>query len=435
MKIAIIGSGYVGLVTAACLAERGNTVFGIDIDPKKIRDLQRGAIPIYEPGLGEMVVRNSKAKRLFFSTRMKDIADAEIVFIAVGTPSDEHGNADLRAVYAVASSIGDAMQQRMVVVNKSTVPVGTAKAVEKIIANRLRRRRKKIDFAVVSNPEFLKEGAAIDDFMKPDRIVLGVDKKWAGLKMQELYAPFMKNGHPILTVSRESSEMSKYGSNAMLACKISFMNQLANMCELMGANVDEVREAMSLDTRIGAKFLYAGIGYGGSCFPKDVQALIVMAKQSLYSAPLLEAIESVNQQQKKVLPRKILKTIKHIEGKRFALWGLAFKPHTDDVREAPAITIIEDILAKGGTVVAYDPKATQEMRKHFGDRITYAKDMYAACKGADALVIATEWPEFHEPDFQRIKKSLRAPYIFDGRNMYDPRAMHRKGFHYVSIGR
>lgn len=435
MRISIIGSGYVGLVTAACLADIGNEVLCIDINEQKIKNLQKNVIPIYEPGLEEIVKRNAKAGRLKFSTTLRESTKTEIIFIAVGTPPKEYGHADLTSVYQVAKGIGDSINRRTIIVNKSTVPVGTAREVESIIAGQLRKRRKKIEFSVVSNPEFLKEGAAIDDFMKPDRIVLGVNKKWASQKMNELYKPFIKNGHQILIMDRESSEMSKYASNAMLACKISFMNQLATLCEIVGADIEKVRGAMSLDVRIGSYFLYAGVGYGGSCFPKDVQALGALAKQYGYSAHLLEAIEIVNNQQKSLLPKKLIKTFKNIEGKKIAIWGLAFKPNTDDIRDAPSITIIEDILAKGGKISAYDPKAFPQIKKYFNDRIDYANDMYAACRDADALMVITEWSEFREPDFDKLKKLLRNPIIFDGRNIYDPQLIKKLGFRYVGIGR
>lgn len=435
MKISVIGSGYVGLVTAACLADIGNEVVCIDIDARKIAQLKKYRIPIYEPGLAEVVKRSALAGRLTFTTRTKDLTKTNVVFIAAGTPAGEHGEPDMRSVLAVAKQIGQLVRHRTIIVNKSTVPVGTGRRVETIIKSEIKRRRAKVEIAVVSNPEFLKEGSAIHDFMLPDRIVLGVTKSWAGKIMQELYSPFVKNGHPILVMSRESSEMSKYASNAMLASKISFMNQLANLCEILGADIELVREAMSLDPRIGNQFLYAGVGYGGSCFPKDVQALVSMAKKSGYSAPLLEAIETVNERQKLVIPNKIHQVFKQVKGKTFAIWGLSFKPRTDDVRDAPSIAIIESLLAQGAHITAYDPKAVSETRKRFGRRIKYAKTMYAACRQADALIVVTEWSEFREPNFTKLKSLLKKPVIFDGRNIYDPSRLKRLGFTYFSIGR
>lgn len=435
MKISVIGSGYVGLVSAACLADIGNEVLCIDIDERKIKQLRKHIIPIYEPGLSEMVKRNALAGRLKFTTQTKEFNGAEIIFIAVGTPAGDSGQPDISSVLTVAKQIGQHVQQRIVVVNKSTVPVGTARKVESIISRCLRRRKKKVDFAVVSNPEFLKEGAAINDFMVPDRIVIGSRQTWATKKMQELYSPFVKNGHPILVMTRESSEMSKYASNAILACKISFMNQLANLCEYLGADIELVREAMSLDPRIGNMFLHAGVGYGGSCFPKDVQALIAMANNVDYHAPLLEAVETINERQKLVIPNKVRSMFNNVKGKKFAIWGLSFKPQTDDTREAPALTIISSLLSDGAEIVVYDPKAMVEIRKRFGNNVSYAKNMYAACRQADALLVVTEWSEFHEPNFNRIKKLLKHPVIFDGRNIYNPDRLKQLGFRYSGIGR
>ena len=435
MNISVIGTGYVGLVTAACLSEIGNEILCIDIDHEKIKKLKNGHIPIYEPGLEEIVKRNIKSGRLKFSTQVKDLSFGDVAFIAVGTPPKESGRPDLSAVYQVAKSIGEHISRQTIIVDKSTVPVGTAREVETIIRAQTKKRRKNIQFSVVSNPEFLKEGSAVMDFMKPDRIVLGIKESWAKQKMKELYAAFVKNGHPIIVMNRESAEMAKYASNAMLACKISFMNQIANLCEIVGADVESVRHAMSLDQRIGEHFLYAGAGYGGSCFPKDVQALSSLAKDIQYPTPLLDAIEEVNIKQKLVLFQKIQKFFKNIEGRRFAIWGLSFKPNTDDTREAPSITIIDKILNSGGIVSAYDPKAMTEIKKIFGKKIQYGKEMYQICKGADALILITEWPEFREPDFNKMKKLLKNPIIFDGRNIYNPSLLKKKGFSYFGIGK
>lgn len=435
MKITVIGTGYVGLVTGACLAEIGNQIICVDTNPEKISQLRKSRIPIYEPGLADVVKRNIELKKLSFSTRLAKPIRAEVIFIAVGTPPSANGYPDMTSVHAVARQIGDTITEPTVVVNKSTVPIGTVKEVTQIISERLRLRKKRIKFAVVSNPEFLKEGAAINDFMKPDRIVLGTNSAWAEKKMKEVYAPFVKSGHPILTMKPESSEMAKYGSNAMLATKISFMNQMAGLCEILGADIEQVRKAMSLDARIGNQFLYAGAGYGGSCFPKDVQALIAMANQNGMSAPLLESIETVNNQQKTFLVKKIVRHFGRLDGKKFAVWGAAFKPNTDDIREAPAIAIIEQLLAKGAQVVMYDPQAMSELRKIFGRRIRYAKDMYSACSKADAVILVTEWLEFRQPNFDRLKQELLKPIIFDGRNIYDVDQVKKHDFKYFGIGR
>ena len=435
MTISVIGTGYVGLVTATCLAEIGNDVLCIDTNQEKIDGLKNGHIPIYEPGLEEMVKRNAKVGRLTFSTDTTAFATTDIVFIAVGTPPGKNGLPDLKYVNQVVRQIGRHLNHKTVVVNKSTVPIGTGVLVEQAISAELQRRRKKIPFAVLSNPEFLKEGAALDDFMHPDRVVIGSTKPWATAIMQQLYAPFAKDGHPILVISRESAEMAKYASNAMLATKISFMNQMANMSELLGADIEEVREAMTYDVRIGKHFLYAGVGYGGSCFPKDVQALNALAKSMKHAVPLLEAVEQVNHDQKKVLPKKISKALGNLKNKRIALWGLAFKPNTDDIREAPSITIIEELLRAGAKIVAYDPKAAHEIAKIFGSRVEYARDKYIACQKADALVVVTEWSEFHQPDFKKLKRLMKKPIIFDGRNVYDPVQLKKMGWTYYGIGR
>lgn len=435
MRVSVIGSGYVGLVTAVCFSEIGNEVVNIDSDRKKIDQLRNNRIPIYEPGLQEMAVRNIKAERLRFSVNIKDVRGTDVVFTAVGTPLGKNGAADVSSVHRVAKRIGNFIEHRTVIVNKSTVPVGTGKKVENIIATALARRRVNVAFSVASNPEFLKEGTAIQDFMHPDRIVLGVVDAWAERIMRQLYAPFEKNGHPILVMTRESSEMSKYASNAMLAAKISFMNQMANFSEVVGANIEEVRQAMSLDSRIGNQFLNAGVGYGGSCFPKDVQAMIAFGRSRHLRVPLLEAIESVNHDQKEVLARKVSHLYKTLRGKTFAVWGLTFKPNTDDMREAPAVTIVNLLLAKGAKVVAYDPQGMSNARQVFGRRIRYAPNMYAACRRADGLLLVTEWSEFRKPDFKKVFRFLKRPTIFDGRNVYDPKSLRALGFEYHGIGR
>ena len=396
MKIAVVGTGYVGLVTGACLSDVGIDVTCIDIDEKKIENLKNGILPIYEPGLEGIVKRNFEKGRLKFSTSLAEsIQGAEAAFIAVGTPPGEDGSADLKYVLAVAKSIGENMSDHMVVVTKSTVPVGTAEKVRNELNLALKARGADIDFDVASNPEFLKEGAAIDDFMKPDRIVVGVSSEKAREIMNRLYRPFLLNGHPVIFMDIPSAEMTKYAANSMLATKISFMNDIANLCEVMGADVNLVRKGIGSDTRIGNKFIYPGIGYGGSCFPKDVQALIRTADQNGYEMQILKAVEAVNYAQKEVLFNKILKHYNgDISGKHFAMWGLSFKPNTDDMREAPSVVLTEKILAAGGTVSAYDPVAAEEAKHQLGDRITYAATEYEALKGADALLLVTEWAEF-----------------------------------------
>lgn len=436
MKIAVVGTGYVGLVTGACLSDVGIDVTCIDIDEKKIENLKNGILPIYEPGLEGIVKRNFEKGRLKFSTSLAEsIQGAEAAFIAVGTPPGEDGSADLKYVLAVAKSIGENMSDHMVVVTKSTVPVGTAEKVRNELNLALKARGADIDFDVASNPEFLKEGAAIDDFMKPDRIVVGVSSEKAREIMNRLYRPFLLNGHPVIFMDIPSAEMTKYAANSMLATKISFMNDIANLCEVMGADVNLVRKGIGSDTRIGNKFIYPGIGYGGSCFPKDVQALIRTADQNGYEMQILKAVESVNYAQKEVLFNKILKHYNgDISGKHFAMWGLSFKPNTDDMREAPSVVLTEKILAAGGTVSAYDPVAAEEAKHQLGDRITYAATEYEALKGADALLLVTEWAEFRVPDFDKIKAELKSPVLFDGRNVYSPEAMAERGFDYYCIG-
>jgi UDPglucose 6-dehydrogenase len=436
MKIAVIGTGYVGLVTGTCFAEVGMDVICVDIDSVKITNLQKGVLPIYEPGLEEMVLRNTQKKRLHFSTSIEEsIKEAEVVFIAVGTPPDEDGSADLKYVLAVATDIGRFMQKPLVVVTKSTVPVTTAEKVHKAVKTALDQRNSTLDFYIASNPEFLKEGAAIEDFMKPDRIVVGTNRVEAEEIMRKLYKPFLMNGHPIIFMDIPSAEMTKYAANAMLATKISFMNDVANLCEIMGANVNMVRKGIGSDARIGQKFIYPGVGYGGSCFPKDVKALIKTAKENHYNMRILNAVEEVNELQKEVLFNKIRTHFNNdLKGKTFAFWGLSFKPKTDDMREAPSLVVIEKLLNAGADVVAYDPVAMHEAKRVLGDTISYSNDMYSTLNNTDALVIVTEWPEFRSPDFDEISKRLKTKLIFDGRNIFDNSDMKNIGFDYYCIG-
>ncbi len=436
MKIAVIGTGYVGLVTGACFSEVSVNVICVDIDQKKIDNLNKGIIPIYEPGLEEIVLRNSIKNKLKFSTSLQEsIKDVDVVFIAVGTPPDEDGSADLKYVLSVASDIGKYIQKQIVVVNKSTVPVGTAEKVKQAIQKELTLRGQTIEFYVASNPEFLKEGSAIDDFMKPDRIVIGTDNIDAENIMRKLYKPFLLNGHPIIFMDIPSAEMTKYAANAMLATKISFMNDVANLCEIMGADVNMVRRGIGSDSRIGSKFIYPGVGYGGSCFPKDVKALIKTAKDNHYNMRILNAVEEVNDFQKSVLFNKVNTHFKNqLKGKTFAIWGLAFKPKTDDMREAPSLVIIENLLKAGANVVAYDPVAAHEAKRILGDTISYSDEMYDTLTKADALLIITEWPEFRSPDFDEISKRLNNKVIFDGRNIFDFNEMKNMGYNYYCIG-
>jgi UDPglucose 6-dehydrogenase len=431
MKIAVVGSGYVGLVAGACLAENGNDVVCIDKDPVKVKALQRGKIPIYEPGLEELVRRNRAEKRLTFTTTLeRAVRGAQIIFIAVGTPTGEDGSADLQHVLEVARDTARAMNGYKVIVNKSTVPVGTAAKVRDVI-----RRETTHPFSVVSNPEFLKQGAAIDDFMKPDRVVIGAEDPRAAALMKELYAPFTRTGAPIMLMDCASAELCKYAANAMLATRISFMNEVANVCEAVGADVDQVRRAVASDRRIGSSFLFPGVGYGGSCFPKDVKAMLNFAAAKDYDFAILKAVEAVNDRQKVRLLDKLKRHFTTLKGKRLAVWGLAFKPRTDDMREAPSVPLITGMLDAGASVQAYDPEAMVVAKRIFGSKITYAENSYAALTGADALVIVTEWNEFREPDFVRMRKLLRSPTIFDGRNLYNPEQIRGQGFTYVSIGR
>jgi len=439
VKVTIFGVGYVGLVTAACLAEVGNEVLGVDVDEGKVARLQRGESPIYEPGLDALLKKNLASGRLSFTTdAAAGVSHGLFQFIAVGTPPDEDGSADLQYVLAVAKSIATHMQEYRVIVDKSTVPVGTADQVRAVLLETLSERKTNLEFDVVSNPEFLKEGAAIDDFMKPDRIVIGADNPRTIELLRALYAPFNRNHDRLIAMDVRSAELTKYAANALLATKISFMNELANLAERLGADIEKVRVGIGSDPRIGYHFIYPGCGYGGSCFPKDVQALERTAQKSGYTAELLRAVESVNARQKKVLFQKIQKHFKgHLEGLVIALWGLAFKPGTDDMREAPSRALIEDLLANGVQVQAYDPEASAEALRVYGERSDFVvcKTPYEVLKGADALAVVTEWNVFRSPDFGRIRLLLSAPVIFDGRNLYDPNKLAQEGFTYYAIGR
>jgi UDPglucose 6-dehydrogenase len=431
MKIAVVGTGYVGLVLGACLAENGNHVTCVDKEEAKIRQLRRGVMPIYEPGLEEMVQRNQSEKRLEFTKDLpRSVRAASIVFIAVGTPQHEDGSADLTHVLGVAREIAGAMNGYKVIVDKSTVPVGTAARVREVIS-----RATKHPFSVVSNPEFLKQGAAVEDFLKPDRVVIGVEDDRAKELMLELYAPFTRTGAPIMVMDCASAELSKYAANAILATRISFMNEVANVCEAFGANVDQVRKAIGSDRRIGPSFLFPGIGFGGSCFPKDIKALIKFAGDKGYDFQTLKAVERVNEAQKVRFISKLEAHFGSLRSKTIAVWGLSFKPRTDDMREAPAIPLINRLLRAKARVQAYDPQAEPVARRIFGKKIVLADKSYAALKGADALVIATEWNEFREPDFNRMRKLMKSPVIFDGRNIYSPEQMAALGFTYYSVGR
>jgi len=436
MKITVVGTGYVGLVSGACLADVGMDVTCVDIDQQKIANLKKGILPIYEPGLDHIVSRNVAAGRLHFTTTLSDaIVGSETVFIAVGTPPGEDGSADLQYVLKVAQSIGEHMQDYLVVVTKSTVPVGTANKVKSTLQSALTKRGLNTDFDVASNPEFLKEGAAIDDFMRPDRIVCGVDNERAEGVLSRLYKPFTLNGHPVLFMDIPSAEMTKYAANAMLATKISFMNDIALLCEVMGADVNQVRRGIGSDPRIGHKFIYPGIGYGGSCFPKDVKALVRAGEENGHALRILQAVEDVNDDQKQVMVKKVMAQFgQDLTGKHFAMWGLSFKPETDDMREAPSVVIANALLEAGATVAAYDPVATEEAKHQLGDRITYANDAYAALEGADALLLVTEWREFRMPNWDRVKEALQTPVVIDGRNIFDAKALRDQGFVYQGIG-
>lgn len=436
MKIAIVGTGYVGLVTGTCFSEMGVNVTCVDVQESKIENLKKGIIPIYEPGLDDMVLRNSAAGRLTFTTDLKECLDeVEVVFSAVGTPPDEDGSADLKYVLEVARTIGRAMNKYVLVVTKSTVPVGTSQKVKNAIQEELDRRGVKIAFDVASNPEFLKEGNALDDFMKPDRVVVGVESEKAKSIMERLYKPFMMNNYRLIFTDISSAEMIKYAANSMLATRISFMNDIANLCELVGADVNMVRKGIGADSRIGSKFLYPGCGYGGSCFPKDVKALIKTAEKNGYSMQVLKAVEEVNERQKGVLFEKLKKHYSNdLKGKQIALWGLAFKPETDDMREAPALVLIDKLVDVGASIKVYDPIAMNECKRRIGDKVVYATDMYDAVLDADALLLVTEWKEFRMPSWGVLRKTMRQAVVIDGRNIYDRSELEQSGFVYDSIG-
>ena len=440
MNIVVIGSGYVGLVSGTCFSEMGNKVTCVDIDKKKIDKLNRGFIPIFEPGLESMVLKNIEHKNLFFTTDLSAaIQDADIVFIAVGTPMGDDGSADLQYVLEVAKSIGAKMQKRLVVVDKSTVPIGTADKVKATIQQELDSRATQIEFDVVSNPEFLKEGAAIADFMKPDRVVIGSDSEYATEKMKQLYHPFCMSHDRFIAMDVRSAEMTKYAANAMLATKISFMNEIANICEKVGADANQVRIGIGSDARIGYNFIYPGAGYGGSCFPKDVKALNKIAEEHGHKAELIQSVEKVNDAQKLVIAHKIVKRFgEDLSGKTFGLWGLAFKPGTDDMREAPAIYVVKELVKRGAKIQAYDPKAIAEAKECYlkdVENISYVNSMYDVLKEADAMILLTEWKEFRTPDFEEIKAQLKSPIVFDGRNQYNAFNLEEKGFEYYQIGK
>ena len=439
MKVSVVGTGYVGLVTGACLAEMGNDVLCLDVDPNKIRILEEGGIPIHEPGLDLVVARNVKAGRLHFTTDIeRAVAHGTIQFIAVGTPPDEDGSADLQYVLAAARNIGRLMTDYKVIVDKSTVPVGTADKVRAAVADEIAKRDTDAKFAVVSNPEFLKEGAAVDDFMRPDRIVVGADDEQAILLMRALYAPFQRNHERLVVMDVRSAELTKYAANAMLATRISFMNELALLAEKMGADIEQVRLGIGSDPRIGTHFLYAGCGYGGSCFPKDVKALIKTASDEGQELKVLKAVEAANDHQKHVLIEKVTRRFgENLAGKHFAVWGLAFKPNTDDMREATSRVVLAELFKRGATVTAYDPVAMTEAQRIFGNeaRLTYAENPMGALDGADALLIVTEWKEFRSPDFDKIKATLKSPVVLDGRNLYEPGLVQQFGLDYEGIGR
>jgi len=440
MNITVIGSGYVGLVSGTCFAEMGNIVTCVDINKQKIESLKKGIVPIFEPGLAPMVLKNIEKNNLLFSTSLKEsIQDATIVFIAVGTPMGEDGSADLQYVKAVAKEIGQSMTKKLFVVDKSTVPVGTADKVKEVIQKELDKRNVSIEFDVVSNPEFLKEGAAINDFMKPDRVVIGADSEIAFKKMKELYSPFFRSHDRFITMDIRSAEMTKYAANAMLATKISFMNEIANICEKVGADANQVRIGIGSDQRIGYSFIYPGAGYGGSCFPKDVKALTKIAKENGYTAQLIIAVEEVNDAQKLVIAQKIIARFgEDLTGFTFGIWGLAFKPGTDDMREAPAIYVIKELVSRGAKIKAYDPKAIEEAEEHYLkgiQNIRYVDSKYEVLKDSDALVLLTEWKEFRSPDFEEMKTQLKSSIIFDGRNQYIAYDLENKGFEYYRIGK
>ncbi|MFZ5972964.1 MAG: UDP-glucose dehydrogenase family protein [Bacteroidota bacterium] len=432
MKIAVIGTGYVGLVTGTCFAETGNTVTCVDIDAAKVESLKSGKLTIYEPGLDVLFHRNMQQKRLSFTTNLEEgIKDARIIFLALPTPQGEDGSADLKYVLKVADDLGPLLKEYVVVVDKSTVPVGTAEKVRDRIA-----KKATVAFDVVSNPEFLREGVAVEDFMKPERVVIGTQSEKAKKLMETLYAPFVRQGNPVLFMDERSAELTKYAANAFLATKITFMNEIANLCELLGANVDDVRRGIGTDSRIGKRFLFPGIGYGGSCFPKDVKALARSSEEAAYNFRVLKSVMEVNEQMKTKLIPQIRKHFhNNLAGKTIAIWGLAFKPHTDDIREAPALYNIEVLLNEGATLQVHDPEAMANVRKQLGDKVIYCNDPYQAAQNADAILIATEWPEFRTPDFEQLGKTLKAKVIFDGRNLYDLSTMKEQGYTYISVGR
>jgi len=432
MKIAVVGTGYVGLVTGTCLAETGNEVVCVDIDEEKVRKMKNGIVPIYEPHLDILFERNIKQKRLSFTTDLASaIKDTTIIFLALPTPPGEDGSADLSYVLGVAEQLGKMITDYKVIIDKSTVPVGTAEKVNAAVA-----KNATIDYDVVSNPEFLREGFAVDDFLKPDRVVIGTSSDKARSMLEELYKPYVRQGNPIIFMDEKSAELTKYAANAFLATKITFMNEIANFCEKVGADVDAVRAGIGSDTRIGKRFLFPGIGYGGSCFPKDVQALAKSGKEEGYDFQILDAVMQVNQEQKTALMPKIMSHFKgDIKGKKVALWGLAFKPDTDDIREAPALYLIDELIANGASISAYDPEAMSNVQERLGDKIHFAMDAYHACEEADFLIIATEWSAFRHPNFKKVSEKLKNKIIFDGRNLYDLSMMNKEGFHYVSIGR
>lgn len=436
MNIAIVGTGYVGLVSGACFAEVGIDVTCVDIDADKIEKLKEGKIPIYEPGLEDLVTRNTKAGRLHFTTDLRNCIDnTDVVFCAVGTPPDEDGSADLRYVEAVAREFGSLINRYTIFVTKSTVPVGTYKIVRRVIDEELARRGVSVEFDLASNPEFLKEGAAIKDFMSPDRVVIGTESARARKKMERLYRPFLLNNFRVIFMDIASAEMTKYAANSMLATRISFMNDIANLCELVGADANMVRKGIGTDARIGTKFLYPGCGYGGSCFPKDVKALAKTGRDAGYSMSIIEAVERVNDRQKHVVFDKLKKELGSLEGKRIALWGLAFKPETDDMREAPSLVVIDRLLKEGAVVTVYDPVAMDECRRRIGDTVSYARDMYDATMDADALALLTEWKQFRLPSWRVVHKAMRGNIVVDGRNIYDAAELAEEGFIYKCIGK
>jgi UDPglucose 6-dehydrogenase len=437
MRIIVVGSGYVGLVTGACFAESGVNVTCVDVNVEKIQKLKKGIIPIYEPGLEDIIRRNVEKNRLFFTTDIKEgLNGTEVIFIAVGTPPGEDGSADLKHVLTVAKEIGRVITNHIVVVTKSTVPVGTAEKIRKSIQNELDKRKCNVQFDMASNPEFLKEGAAVEDFLKPERIVIGVDNEMAGAIMKRLYMPFVLNNHPILFMDIASAEITKYAANAMLATRISFINEIANLCDILGADINNVRRGIGSDSRIGSKFLYPGTGYGGSCFPKDVKAIINTAHDNGYELNVIKAVEIANEYQKDVIFRKMSTFFRNdFKNKAIGIWGLSFKPKTDDIREASSLVLIEKLLHAGAKIKAYDPAAMNEVKKHLGNKIDYASDPYEALTNTDAMALMTEWSEFHLPDFNKMADLMKHKVIFDGRNIYDPAEIKKHGFKYFGIGR